>query len=270
MGKRRVVITGAAGYVGSNLTPSLTERYELVRTDIREPLNHCCADFVQMDITDLNAVRDVIQGIDTVIHLAGDPRPSAPWESLLTANIFGVYNVFQAADEARCRRVVFASSGHVTHGYPPSERVNARMPTRPTNLYGASKVWGEAIAHLYAGQRGVSRICLRRGWVRSRDQTTRHANVATLDIIVTHEDLLRLVVASVEAPDSLRFGVCYGLSDNRVKRFDISSARRILGYEPKDDSFALAGVGPSRWWSIRGMRAVKRLLRRFQPGRGEG
>jgi nucleoside-diphosphate-sugar epimerase len=241
-----VLVTGAAGRVGGFLIRYLAGRYDFILTDLREPDNPHGYPFVKADITDLDAMRAVCQGVDTVVHLAADPRMQAPWESLLPRNIIGAYNVFQAAHEAGCRRVVFASSVNTVAGYPKDVQVHTHMPPRPLNLYGASKVWGEALACFYADQKGLSCICLRFGWVASRDSGSFRADNASLDTALTAEDLAKLVAASIEAPDHVRFGIFHGLSNNRWKRLDISDARAILGYEPQDDAFSLAGQTPPR------------------------
>jgi nucleoside-diphosphate-sugar epimerase len=236
------LITGAAGRIGSFLTRQLANRYDFVLTDVRPPTDACGFPFVAADISDLDAMRGLCQGIDTVVHLAADPSTAATWESLLPRNIIGVQNIFQAAYEAACRRVIFASSVNAVAGYPRDVQVHTDMPVRPLNLYGASKAWGEAVACFYADQRGLAAICLRFGWVIARDSEHLRRDHPMLDIALTYEDLTRLVVASIEAPDDLRFGVFHGVSNNRWKRLDISDARAILGYTPEDDAFVLAGV----------------------------
>ena len=240
--KRTVLITGAAGRIGSSLTRDLADRYDLSLSDVLTPQDTHGSPFVEVDIADLEAMRRLCQGIDTVIHLAADPSMEASWESLLPRNVVGLYNVFQAAHEAGCRRVIFASSVNAVFGYPKDVQVRTDMPVRPLNLYGASKAWGEAVAYFYADQRGLSAICLRFGWVIDRHSDLIRPDHPYLDIALTYEDLTRLVVASIDAPDSLRFGVFHGVSNNRWKRLDISDARAILGYAPEDDAFELAGV----------------------------
>ena len=237
---KKVLITGAAGEIGSVLTPELTKRYHVVLTDISEPAVQPHT-FIEADITDLRAMQAICKGVDTVIHLAADSRDNAPWESLLPNNIVGTYNVFQAANEARCRRVIFASSGHTVSGYPKETQIHSNMPVKPANLYGVTKVWGEALARFYADQKGLSCICLRLGWVQDRESQVIQPNQSALDQILTYEDLTKLIVSSIEAPADLRFGIFHGLSNNRWKRFDISNARTTLGYRPEDDAFALAG-----------------------------
>jgi hypothetical protein len=67
-----------------------------------------------------------------------------------------------------------------------------------------------------------------------------------IDIILTYEDLAKLVAASIDAPDDLRFGVFHGVSNNRWNRLDISDARQQLGYEPQDDAFAIVAERQGR------------------------
>ncbi len=240
--KRKVLLTGAAGRIGTFFAGHEADRYDFVLTDVRQPADAHGHPFVAADISDMEAMRRLCQGIDTVVHLAADPSTEATWESLLPRNIIGLYNVFQAAHEAQCRRVIFASSVNAVSGYPPDVQVHTTMPVRPPNLYGATKVWGEAVACFYADQRGLSSICLRFGWVISRDSKQLRPDHHLLDMVLTYEDLAKLVVASIEAPDDLRFGIFHGVSNNRWKRLDISDARAMLGYAPEDDSFELAGA----------------------------
>jgi uronate dehydrogenase len=239
--KTKVLITGAAGKIGSILIPELVKRYDVVLTDIREPATQSHP-FIKADITDMRAMQTICEGMHTVLHLAADPRDTAPWESLLPNNIVGTYTIFQAAHEASCQRVVFASSGHTVSAYPNGVQIQPNVPVRPANLYGATKVWGEAVARFYADQKGLSCICLRLGWVQARDSQVIHPGESALDQILTYEDLAKLIVASIEAPVDLRFGLFYGISNNHWKRFDLSNTRAVLGYEPEDDAFALAGV----------------------------
>jgi len=249
MSIRKILITGAAGRIGSFLTARLVGRYDCVLTDIRPPDDAHGYPFVAADIADLEAMRAVCQGIDTIVHLAADPNRRATWESLLPRNIIGAYNVFQAAAEAGCRRVIFASTINVVAGYPDDVQVHTDMPVRPPNLYGATTAWGEAVGRFYADQRGLSVICLRFGAVRDGQAEAIKdlaKDVSLFSAILTYEDMTRLVVASLEAPDDLRFGIFNGISNNRWKRLDLSEAREVLGYAPEDDSFVIFGVLPPR------------------------
>jgi len=236
----RVLITGAAGELGGVLARRLTGRYELRLTDRHPPKEQYGAPFVAADISDLDAMLAVCDGIDSVVHLAAEPDPEASWEELLQPNIVGVRNVFEAARASGCRRIVFASSINAVAGYPGDMQVHTGQPVRPFNLYGATKAWGEALACFYAERRGLPAICLRIGWVLARDSKHLRPDHPYLPFVLTYDDLVRIVEASIAAPDALRFGIFHAISDNRWKRLDISDARTVLGYAPEDDAFALA------------------------------
>ena len=244
MSQRSLLITGAAGRIGTFLTRHLLDHlgdgYTLVLSDVREPADTRDFPFHRADVADLDAMRQLCRGIDTVIHLAADPSPRAAWESLLPRNVTGVYTVFQAAHENRCRRVIFASSINAVSGYPEDVQVTTQMPVRPPNLYGATKVWGEAVARFYADQMELSAICLRFGGVAPRDRVeSLPAGSPNLSMILTLDDLTRLVAAAIRT--DRHFGIYHGISNNRFKRLDISDARREIGYDPQDDAFELAG-----------------------------
>jgi nucleoside-diphosphate-sugar epimerase len=251
---RRILITGAAGRLGTVLAGALAASYELVLADARPVGDTHGARVMLGNIADLDAVRPMVAGVDTVVHLAGNPSPDASWESLLEPNVLGLRTVFEAASQAGCRRVVYASSVHVVLGYPHDTQVHTSMPVRPADLYGVTKAWGEVLARYYADQRGLSAICLRFGWVTDRDNPRIRLDPGhlaqperdDLDRVLTHGDLVRLITASIEAPDTLRFGIFHGVSNNRWKRLDISDAAELLGYQPEDDAYTIAAARMSQ------------------------
>jgi nucleoside-diphosphate-sugar epimerase len=247
MTTRKILITGAAGEIGTFLTSSLpTTRYELVLADIRKPDTATAYPFIELDIADLEQFTAACAGIDTVVHLAADRRTNAPWETLLPANVIGAYNAFEAAHRAGCRRVIFASSIHTGSGYPDEVQVHTDMLTRPGNLYGATKVWGEAVARVYADQKGLSCLCLRFGGVGSRDNARRLTDPIFPPMYLTYEDITHLITVCIDAPDDLRYGIFNGVSNNRYKKLDITNAREILGYNPQDDAFELLEQFPGQ------------------------
>jgi nucleoside-diphosphate-sugar epimerase len=238
---RRILLTGASGRIGSFFTRAWVGKYDLLLTDLKSPLDAHGFPFVQADIADFDKIRPLFEGVDTVVHLAADHRTFATWEELHAPNIVGVRNVFEAALQAGCRRVVYASSINAVGGYPRDQQVHSDMPPRPLNLYGASKVWGEALACYYADQRGLSSLCLRYGWVIERDSPDLNPERKGLERGITYNDLAKLFEAAIEADDSLRFGIFQGGSASNWRFLDITEARRVLGFEPEDDLFALAG-----------------------------
>ena len=165
MGKLHVLITGAAGRVASILRQHWGDRYRLRLADVRpvEDLD-LHEEYVELDITDLEAFTTACEGIDTVLHLAADPSPQADfYQSLLSLNIIGGYNGFEAARRAGCQRIVFASSINAVLGYQGTEAVSWDVPVFPQNVYGATKCFGEALGRVCADQHGLSCISVRLG-----------------------------------------------------------------------------------------------------------
>ena len=103
----RILITGASGAVGTVLVKGLRDRYSLRGFD-RVPMDEL-DDMVVGELTDFGAVARATQDMEAVVHLAGNPLGSAPWEEILNSNIIGTYNLFEAARQSGVRRVVFAS-----------------------------------------------------------------------------------------------------------------------------------------------------------------
>ena len=241
---RHVLLTGAAGRIGTAFWRNTGDRYRfrLADRDIA-PLTDATQaghDVVTLDVADLDACRAACAGIDTVLHLAADPSPDADfYASLLANNIKGTYNVFQAAADQRCRRVVYASSIHAVVGYPSDVPIRPEWPVRPTNMYGVSKCFGEAVAACFAAA-GLSSIAVRIGafdapWLRRRPAPE------YLDAYLSHRDLNQLLVRCIDTPD-IDFAIVFAISDNRQKRVDLTSTRDLLGYAPQDDGFRLLDV----------------------------
>ena len=121
-------------------------------------------EYIEPDITDLEAFTAACEGTDTVLHLAADPSPQADfYQSLLSLNIIGGYNGFEAARRAGSQRIVFANSINAVLGYRGAEAVSWDVPVFPQNVYGATKCFGEALGRVYADQHGMACISVRLG-----------------------------------------------------------------------------------------------------------
>jgi len=237
---RTVLVVGAAGEIGAALSARLPDllgsgwpvRGADLRIDDAQTIE-------VLDVTDLDAYRRACAGVDTLVHLAGERDDTAPWERLHGPNVVGAHHAFEAARDAACRRVIFASSVHVLLGHPPETALGPETPPRPTNLYGATKVWGESLARLYADQAGLSCLCLRIGWAGAPDDARKLRIPAARDVYLTYDDAARLVAACVTAPDDVRFALLNAASANSGSRFSVDETRRVVGYEPRDDAQAL-------------------------------
>ena len=119
MEKRRILVTGAAGRIGTAFRARYGDRYDFRLVDVREIADAAGHEAYTADLVELDAARKACEGVDTVLHLAADPSPRARfYETLLPLNIRMTYNLFHAAVEQRCRRLVFASSIHAVNAYP--------------------------------------------------------------------------------------------------------------------------------------------------------
>ncbi len=239
--RSRVLITGINGRIGRILQRGL-EGFEVVGCDREGPFS---AQVLEADITDERALEQVFEHFspEYVVHLAGNPQVEAPWASVLQDNLAGTRNVFEAARRAGARRVVFASSNHVTGAYegfapnlhlhlePEPRVITPTDPIRPDSLYGVSKAFGEALARFYCARFGLEAVCLRIGSVLEDDDPTK--NVRHRKTWLSHRDLVHLVACALLA--KVTFGVYYGISDNRGAFWDVSNALAELGYAPKDD-----------------------------------
>ena len=235
---RTVLVTGAAGRIGSYFAQHSHEKYKLrlMVQQGEEKAGDIAAfgEVVSADLSDLDRLKELCRGIDTVLHLAGDPDPSATWESLLPNNIIGTYNILVAARSAGCRRVIYASSIHAVSGYPADVQVKTDEPVNPGDLYGVSKCFGEALGRYMAEQEGLTVIALRIGSFQPLEAGREENAIRMLDSFVSQRDLNQLIEKSID-DERLRFAIFQGVSDNRFKRLDISDARELVGYQPQDD-----------------------------------
>lgn len=243
---RRLLVTGLSGLIGSALRKELEGKYAF-RALNRRPVPGVESHLA--DLGDLDAIQPHFDAVDTVVHLAAAAGNHNAPEQILSANVLGTYHVFEAARRAGVARVVFASSGATVSGWerePPFSHVVAgrydavagswsplshEAPLRPSGLYGASKMWGEALARHYADAHGLSMICLRIGRVRAED---RPLEAREFSVWCSQRDVVRMILACIEAPTTVRFDIFYVVSDNRWSYRDIGHARAVLGWTPLD------------------------------------
>jgi uronate dehydrogenase len=223
---QKILVTGAAGGIGTRLRKLMKGLYRSIRwSDIRKPDDLAAdEDFVVADLTDLAAVKDIVAGVDGIVHLGGYSI-EGPWETILNSNIIGCYNLFEAAYRTGVKRVVFASSNHAMGFYPRTQRIGVGVTVRPDSRYGISKAFGEAVGAFYADKHGLRVTCLRIGNVGDAPLDQRR-----LAIWLKPEDLVQLIRIGLEHRD-IRFEIFYGASDNADAWWDNSNARRF-GYKP--------------------------------------
>lgn len=257
--KKRVLVTGADGLIGSLLTDAWrkSDAYEPVGL-ARKPGSRTD---VVADITDLDALQAACQGMDAVVHLAATSAVGSSWDAVLNSNLIGTYNVFEAARRAGVGQVIFASSNHSIGTYE-TENVpelwdlddgrtwDHTAEIRPDSLYGVSKVYGEGMARYYVDHHGLRAACLRIGAVRSPQDPSHPSNLWKPErddeenmrqqrrrmraVWLSERDCVQLIEKSLETNHD--WVLVYGISDNPRKIWDISHARDVLEYEPRDSS----------------------------------
>jgi NAD+ dependent glucose-6-phosphate dehydrogenase len=231
----KVLLTGANGHIGTHLVQHLRERHS-VRLAWWDPAPRSGrpdwalpGDDVRFaDITDADAVRSMMNGVDAVVHLAAERRATSEWEALHGPNVEGVRNVFEEAARSGVQRVIFASSVHVAGGWISDGPavVDPDVPVRPDSLCAVTQAFGEAVGRLVSDRWGLSVICLRMG------QVARRPDGNALRAWLSPRDLRHLIDCSLAAP--VRFGVYYGVSAHSEAPWDLRTARRDLGYQPAD------------------------------------
>lgn len=226
-----VLLTGATGRMATPLRPLLATAFGSVKLLSRSPVPDAAPheESVLGDLADMTAVERACAGVDTVIHLGGI-ADEADFEDILSANIRGTYHVFEAARRAGARRVVYASSHHVTGFHPVGETVSVQSDVRPDTYYGVSKVFGEALGRLYHDKWGLEVVCLRIGVCRREPE-----NSDQLRTWLSVPDSCRLMMAAATHPLPGGFVQIYGVSDNERSFWDTSTSSAI-GFKPEDSA----------------------------------
>jgi uronate dehydrogenase len=226
----RLLLTGAAGALGRELRGRLPRQCAVLRLSDRADLGAAAAheELRPARLEDAAAMHALLDGVDAVVHLGGI-SVEGPFGPILQANIVGAYNLYEAARKHGVRRIVFASSNHVTGFYGQDEVIDSTMPMRPDGHYGLSKAFGENLAQFYFDRYGLETVSLRIG--SSFPEPVDRRMLATW---MSFDDLERLVVASLRAP-VVGHSVVYGMSDNTTTWWDNTPARHI-GYRPQDSS----------------------------------
>jgi uronate dehydrogenase len=225
-----LLLTGAAGGLGQVLRHRLAPFAERLRVSDVAAMAPAGPheEVVRCDLGDRQAVLELVRGTDAVVHF-GAISVEDRFDPILHANILGVFNLYEAVRKAGVKRVVFASSNHVTGFYRQDEVLDADSPLRPDGLYGVSKCFGENLSRFYFDRYGIETACLRIG--SSFPQPKDRRMLATY---LSYDDLVELVRCALFAP-TVGHTIVYGASDNRPQWWDNSKAAH-LGFRPRDSS----------------------------------
>jgi uronate dehydrogenase len=226
----RLLLTGAAGQLGAELRRRLPAYCSTLRLSDRLDLGPAgAAEEVRLaELSDKAAIHALLEGVDAVVHLGGISTEQ-PWQPILQANIVGMVNLYEAARAHQTRRIVFASSNHVTGFYRQDQVVSPKEPVRPDGFYGLSKAFGENLAQLYWDRHGIETVSLRIGSARAEPIDRR-----MLATWMSLDDTERLIAAALTAP-VVGHSIIYGMSDNSTSWWDNTPAKH-MGYRPRDSA----------------------------------
>lgn len=227
---KRLLLTGAAGALGRMLRPRMKRYCETLRLSDLAAMDPAGEgeEVVVAPLEDEAAMYALLEGVDAVLHFGG-VSIEKPFSTVLPANIVGAYNLYEAARRRGTKRIVFASSNHVTGFYSQGETIPAHVVPRPDSYYGLSKAFGENLAQFYFDRHGLETVSLRIGSCVPEPTDRRQ-----LSSWISHDDLERLLVAALTAP-VVGHSIVYGVSDNRTSWWDNAQGRHI-GYRPQDSS----------------------------------
>jgi uronate dehydrogenase len=241
--KRTILLTGAAGKIAVHLRPALREIAPCLRlVDFRRIQDIAAGEtFMQGDLALPAFAARATKGVDAIVHLSAAPQ-NASFNSLYEANIVATFNLFEAARHFGVERIVFASTMHVMGFYEHSEAFDEDSPPRPDSHYAVSKIFGEAMARLYAEKHGLRVACLRIAGVTPTEAEAEPGNWVAV------EDLCALVRIGLEHPD-LRFAVFHAIADYEDAPRRASAARRY-GFVPRkaQETFAAFQARARTWW----------------------
>ena len=225
---RRILLTGAGGQLGTILRPEMAKMAEMVRVTDRcalPPATGEHEEVVSCDLTDLGAVIDITRDVDTIVHMGGAGREGA-FLDVMSGNIHGFYNLYEAARKNKVSRVIWGSSNHAVGMHPRTTLIDNKVQPRPDSIYGASKVFGEALAQLYWDKYGLESVSIRIGSCFPQPVDRR-----MLSTWFAYPDLVHLIERCVIAPIT-EHTMIYGVSNNDSCPWDNRHASH-LGFRPK-------------------------------------
>jgi len=237
---KTVGITGAAGNIGTILRTGLASKYNLKLYDVKEINPPIVGEFIQIDFSEQKDITNIFNGLDVLIHLAGDPRPNAPAYLTYKNNFVATSYVFEEALRAKVKKLVYASSGFYHEssmiealqghlGYP----ITLDMPPTPDCLYAESKLFGEKVG-LHLANLGLQFVALRIGWSVPEDDPRPYDSPYMRAMFCSNRDLLQAFEKAIEIDKD--YLIAFAISNNDKKIIDLEETQTSLGFFPQDNA----------------------------------
>jgi NAD+ dependent glucose-6-phosphate dehydrogenase len=268
--KATLVITGTRGNLGGKLATALGPTCDLRCLDLLGGEDCIKADLGAYD----DSWARHFEGVQTVLHFAGESQPTASWALVHRANIVATANVLRASRIHGVRRIIFASTNQVMAGYRFSDRiVTTDMPPTPLNPYAVSKLFCEEAGRAFSSETGISFIAFRIGNIQPGENLPRPAmgiGVWGQQMWLSNRDFIAGIQAAIDVPN-VPFAILNLVSNNPGMRWDLTETHRVLGYSPKDGYTAnpsLEDVTEDHIASLACLVPGQWLDQRFRPMRG--
>lgn len=243
MVKKKVLFLGVTGRIGPGLLEEYKKnyrRYYDIVIGVHKKKKIPGFKTIKIDLLNIKKLKKAMTGINVVVNLAAESNPDAKFEQIVNPNLIGAYNVFEAALESGCSRVIFASSVHAVRGYPLGEKVKSHYAPKPINFYGASKVFGEALCYVFSKKYNLSCLAIRIGAYISNDMKKAVCLIRDdLDYVISQRDIAQLIHKCIIAPERVKYGILSGSSNNKRIYLDLDFTKKLVDYNPKDDAFVM-------------------------------
>jgi len=237
---RKIGITGAAGNVGTTLQKDLAQNYRLVLYDIREIKTSPPHTSIKIDCANRDDLKGAFDGLDALIHLAGNPNPGAPRHLTLRNNFLTTSYCFDEAMRAGVKKIVFASSnfyhqGDISAFLNGGTKQLITLDSHPTPLclYGESKVYGENLGR-HLAYLGLQFVALRIGWTVPEDNPALYGGDYMRAVFCSKRDLVLAFTRALEV--ETEFLAAFAVSDNSNGVFDLTETKKLLGFVPQDNA----------------------------------
>lgn len=230
MNKKKLLITGAGGRIGSTIIPLLSS-YNLRLLDTMKLKSTEGHEIFTGDIRDIKLLTSAMEDVDAILHLAAIPDEDDFYTKLMPINIEGTYTLLETARRCGIKKVILASTCQIAFGYPNSTFVTTDMAVRPVNMYSCTKIFGEAVGRYYSDKYGISVICLRIGWFQNYDSEFLQ-DTEVKKKWCSPKDLVQMVEKSIDS--NIKYGVFFAISNNKNRIWDIEDAKLKIGYDPID------------------------------------
>jgi uronate dehydrogenase len=229
---QKILLTGAAGGLGKVLRKSLAAHTTVLRLSDIASMGAAAAfeEIIACDLANKAETIALVKDVEAIVHFGGVATEHS-FETVLGANISGIFHIYEGARIHGAKRVIFASSNHAIGFHKQGDVIDSDCLTRPDSYYGLSKAYGENMAQFYFDRYGIETVSIRIGSSFPEPHDAR-----MLITWLSFRDLSELVRCALVAPN-VGHTIIYGASDNRDKWWDNSKAAH-LGFVPQDNTEA--------------------------------